>query len=210
MNTHPLGHIYLIDDDASIQRALKGALDKLGYSVSAFEDPTIFLKTAMPVSPSVILLDMRMPKMTGVEVQAALRAANWETPIIFISGESLPEQIIQSMKQGAADFLLKPFSMEALIAAITRGMEHDSLKHRALELKLTVAHRLKALTPREREVCGQMVLGRTNKEIAFASDSAASTVKLHRARILKKMEVDSLGDLIAMLKHAEPDAIPLR
>ena len=203
MKLQTLGHIYLIDDDASIRRALTGTLDKLGFTVSAFEDATTFLKTATPVSPSVILLDMRMPGKSGVEVQAELLTTGWRTPIIFISGESLPAQIVQAMKQGAADFLLKPFSMEVLLRTITAGMDRDRAQQGLLARALSVKQRLKSLTPREKEVCAEMISGRSNKEIAQASDSAASTVKLHRARILKKMEVESLGDLIALLKDID-------
>lgn len=203
MKHQTLGHIYLIDDDASIRRALTGTLDKLGFTVSAFEDAVTFLKTATPVSPSVILLDMRMPGKSGVEVQTELLTTGWRTPIIFISGESLPAQIVQAMKQGAADFLLKPFSMEDLLRTITAAMDMDRAQQGLLARALSVKQRLKTLTPREKEVCAEMISGRSNKEIAQASDSAASTVKLHRARILKKMEVESLGDLIALLKDID-------
>lgn len=203
MKHQTLGHIYLIDDDASIRRALTSTLDKLGFTVRAFEDATTFLKTATPVSPSVILLDMRMPGKSGVEVQSELLAIGWRTPIIFISGESLPAQIVQAMKQGAADFLLKPFSMEDLLRTVTAAMDRDRVQQGLHARSLSVKQRLKALTPREKEVCAEMISGRSNKEIAQASDSAASTVKLHRARILKKMEVESLGDLIALLKDID-------
>ena len=198
-----LGHIYLIDDDASIRRALVGTLDKLGFTVSAFEDAATFLKTAVPVSPSVILLDMRMPGKSGIEVQAELLATGWLTPIIFISGESLPTQIVQAMKQGAADFLLKPFSMDELLRTITAAMDRDRTQQNLLARTISVKQRLKALTPREKVVCAEMVSGRSNKEIAQASESAASTVKLHRARVLKKMQVESLSDLIALLKDID-------
>ena len=200
MDHQTLGHIYLIDDDASIRRALHGTLDKLGFTVSAFEDADTFLKNATPVSPAVILLDMRMPSKSGVELQAELMEIGWHTPIIFISGESLPAQIVLAMKQGAADFLLKPFSMDALLRAINSGLERDRAEQSELNHSLTVQQKLKMLTPREKEVCAEIISGRSNKEIAQASNSATSTVKLHRARILKKMQVDSLGDLIAMLK----------
>jgi len=104
------------------------------------------------------------------------------------------------MKQGAADFLLKPFSMDALLRAIHSGLERDRAEQSVLNHTLTVQQKLKLLTPREKEVCAEIISGRSNKEIAQASDSAPSTVKLHRARILKKMQVESLGDLIALLK----------
>jgi len=197
------GHIYLIDDDPSIRRALSGTLDKLGYTVSAFEDAASFLETATPTSPAVILLDMRMPGKSGVEVQAELLKMEWRTPIVFISGQSQPAQILQAMKHGAADFLVKPFSMDDLLRAITTAMELDHAQQDLLSRKLSVKQLLQSLTPREKVVCAEMISGRSNKEIAQASDSAASTVKLHRARVLKKMQVDSLGDLIARLKDID-------
>lgn len=207
LHSKSTAHIYLIDDDVSIRRALSSTLEKFGYTVSAFDNPDLFLKTATPVSPSVILLDMRMPGLTGVDVQVALLKAGWQTPIIFISGESLPAQIVQAMKQGACDFLLKPFSMESLLRAVASGIERDMAQHNLLQRKFDAQTRLSLLTPREREVCAQMVRGRSNKEIAEASASAASTVKLHRARILKKMQVGSLGDLIALFSELDLDQL---
>jgi len=194
------GHIYLIDDDASIRRALTGTLEPLGYSVSVFEAPDEFLRGAVPISPAVILLDMRMPGKSGVEVQAELLANKWRTPIIFISGESLPAQIVRAMKQGAADFLLKPFSMESLLRAIDSGLAKDTEQHAMLLRSLNIQQRYALLTPREKEVCREIISGRSNKEIAESSGSAAATIKLHRARVLNKMQAKSLSDLIAMFE----------
>lgn len=194
------GHIYLIDDDASIRRALTGTLERLGYSVSVYEAPNEFLRSAVPISPAVILLDMRMPGKSGVEVQAELLANKWRTPIIFISGESLPAQIVRAMKQGAADFLLKPFSMESLLRAIDSGLAKDNEQHAMLLRSLNIQQRYALLTPREKEVCREIISGRSNKEIAESSGSAAATIKLHRARVLNKMQAKSLSDLIAMFE----------
>ena len=194
------GHIYLIDDDASIRRALSGTLERLGYSVSVYEAPDEFLKSAVPVSPAVILLDMRMPGKSGVEVQAELIVNKWHTPIIFISGESLPAQIVRAMKQGATDFLLKPFSMESLLRAVDSGLAKDAEQHALLLRSLNIQQRYNLLTPREKEVCADIISGRSNKEIAEISGSAAATIKLHRARVLSKMQAKSLSDLIAMFE----------
>jgi FixJ family two-component response regulator len=194
------GHIYLIDDDAAIRNALTGTLSRLGYSVSVYEAPEHFLKNAVPISPAVILLDMHMPGKSGVEVQAELIANQWRTPIIFISGESLPAQIIRAMKQGAADFLLKPFSMELLLRAVDSGLTKDAAQHVVLLHALNIEQRYKQLTPREKEICGEIVSGHSNKEIAELSGSAAATVKLHRARVLSKMRAKSLSDLITMFE----------
>lgn len=194
------GHIYLIDDDASIRRALTGTLERLGYSMSVYEAPDDFLKNAVPVSPAVILLDMRMPSKSGVEVQAELIANKWQTPIIFISGESLPAQIVRAMKQGATDFLLKPFSMESLLRAVDSGLAKGAEQHALLLRSLNIQQRYNLLTPREKEVCTEIVSGRSNKEIAEISGSAAATIKLHRARVLSKMQAKSSSDLIAMFE----------
>lgn len=198
MDTSGSGHIYLIDDDASIRRALTGTLERLGYTLSVYEAPDEFLKNAVPISPSVILLDMRMPGKSGVEVQAELLANQWRTPIIFISGESLPAQIVRAMKQGAADFLLKPFSMESLLRAVDSGLAKDAEQHAILLRSMNIQQRYALLTPREKEVCSDIISGRSNKEIAEMSGSAAATIKLHRARVLSKMQAKSLSDLIAM------------
>ncbi len=174
-DTSVSGHIYLIDDDASIRRALSGTLERLGYSVSFYEAPDDFLRSAVPVSPAVVLLDMRMPGKSGVEVQAELIANKWSTPIIFISGESLPAQIVRAMKQGAADFLLKPFSMESLLRAVDNGLAKDAEVHAMLLHSRNIQQRYNTLTPREKEVCADILSGRSNKEIAEISGSAAAT-----------------------------------
>lgn len=192
------GHIYLIDDDASIRSALASTLERQGFSVKAFESAAEFLKYATPVSPAVLLLDMRMPGQSGVELQADLARHGWTTPIIFISGESLSAQIVQAMKQGASDFLLKPFSMQDLLVAVDRAMDKDREIHAALVRTLAVERLYAALTPREREVFDEMLAGKTNKQIAAGDGSAAATIKLHRARVLSKMQVDSVADLIAL------------
>jgi FixJ family two-component response regulator len=146
---------------------------------------------------------MRMPGKSGVEVQAELIANKWRTPIIFISGESLPAQIVRAMKQGAADFLLKPFSMESLLRAVDSGLAKDAEQHAILLRSLNIQQRYERLTPREKEVCSEIISGRSNKEIAETSGSAAATIKLHRARVLGKMQAKSLSDLIAMFEGTD-------
>jgi FixJ family two-component response regulator len=152
---------------------------------------------------------MRMPGKSGVEVQAELIANKWRTPMIFISGESLPAQIVRAMKQGAADFLLKPFSMESLLRAVNNGLAKDAEQHALLLRSLNIQQRYDLLTPREKVVCADIISGRSNKEIAEISGSAAATIKLHRARVLSKMQAKSLSDLIAMFEGVDlmPDPI---
>lgn len=190
------GHVYLIDDDPSICRSLAFTLSSSNYSVQTFDGPQAFLKDSLPISPAVILLDMRMPEMTGTELQQILLQSGRETPIVFISGESQPAEIITAMKQGAIDFLLKPFSMESLITAIENGLNKDRHRQNELVRDMDVRQRFGRLTEKEQEICRLMIKGYGNKEIAELNGSAPATVKLHRSRVLDKMGVETLPELV--------------
>lgn len=210
MQTLSAGHIYLVDDDASIRSALAGTLERQGFSVTPYTSAAEFLKHATPVSPAVIVLDMRMPGLSGVELQAELMCHGWTTPVIFISGESLPAQIVQAMKQGVGDFLLKPFSMQDLLAAVDRALEQDRATHTVLIKARAVEKLYVTLTRREREVFDAIIAGKTNKQVAKEDGSAAATIKLHRARVLSKMQVDSVADLISLTSTVDISAIKNR
>lgn len=190
------GHIYLVDDDASICRSLAFTLSSSRYSVQTFENAQAFLRDSLPMAPAVILLDMRMPEMSGIELQSHLRRKGRETPIIFISGESQPLEIITAMKDGAIDFLLKPFGMEALLTAIDRALARDRTRQTELIRNLDVRERFNRLTDKEREICKLMIKGYGNKEISEINGSAPATVKLHRSRVLEKMGCETLPELI--------------
>lgn len=192
------GHVYLIDDDPSICRSLAFTLSSSNYSVQTFDSPQAFLKDSLPISPAVILLDMRMPGMTGTELQNTLRQSGRETPIIFISGESQPSEIINAMKHGAIDFLLKPFSMESLMTAIENGLNKDRARQQQLVRVMDIRQRFSRLTEKEQEICRWMIKGYGNKEIAELNGSAPSTVKLHRSRVLDKMGCETLPELIEL------------
>lgn len=192
------GHVYLIDDDPSIRRSLAFSLSSERYSIQTFESPAAFLKDALPITPAVILLDIRMPETTGLDLQLALLREGRETPIIFISGESQPSEIIEAMKNGAVDFLLKPFGLQALVAAVDRALEKDRARQNERIKSLNVLERFQSLTDKEREICRWMVKGYGNKEIAALNGSAASTVKLHRSRVLEKMGCVALPDLLEL------------
>ena len=190
------GHIYLIDDDPSIRRSLAFSLSSLGYSIQSFENPKAFLRDALPISPAVILLDNRMPESSGLSLHTELIRQRRDTPIIFISGESQPTEIIEALKNGAVDFLLKPFGLHALVQAIDSALEKDktSLQQRIKTEKAWA--RFSSLTDKEREICGWMIKGFGNKEIANLNGCAASTVKLHRSRVLEKMGCTRLSELL--------------
>jgi FixJ family two-component response regulator len=195
----PLGHVIVIDDDASVRRSLCTMLERAGYDVSLYDCADAFLKNPVVPSPAVILLDMRMPGTTGVGLQSQLKTLAHNVPVIFVSGDSRPEEIIAAMKQGAVDFLLKPFTAQAMMDVIERAMY---MSHQAVvvaDKNLQVSERLKRLTPREMEICYWMVRGYSNQQIATLDGGASATIKLHRARVMEKMLAGTLPELIDML-----------
>ena len=192
------GHIYLIDDDPSIRRSLAFSLSSLRYSIQSFESPTAFLRDSLPISPAVILLDIRMPEYSGLSLQNELLRQGRSTPIIFISGESQPAEIIEALKKGAADFLLKPFGLHALVQSIDLALQKDKAGLQQKIKTQKALQRLSSLTDKEREICWWMIKGFGNKEIANLNGSAPSTVKLHRSRVLEKMGCHSLSQLLEL------------
>lgn len=198
-----LGHVIVIDDDASVRRSLCTMLERAGYAVSLYDSADAFLSNPVVPMPSVILLDMRMPGTTGINLQSQLKTLAQNVPVIFVSGDSRPEEIIVAMKQGAVDFLLKPFTAQAMMDVIQRSMR---ISHQAVEVadkNLQVSERLKRLTPRELEVCHWMVRGYSNQQIATIDGGASATIKLHRARVMDKMDAATLPELIDMLNGIE-------
>jgi FixJ family two-component response regulator len=197
------GHVYLIDDDPSIRRSLAFSLSSIRYSIQTFDSPASFLRDALPITPAVILLDIRMPEMTGLALQHEMKLKGRETPIVFISGESQPSEIIEAMKQGAVDFLLKPFGLDVLLKAIDLALQKDKVQQAKKTSALNIQDRFMRLTDKEREVCRWMIRGYGNKDIANLNGSAPATVKLHRSRVLEKMGCTSLPELMDMA--VDPD-----
>lgn len=198
-------HIYVIDDNEVIGNTLGQTLTRLGYSTEVYNDPLVFLQTSMPVSPAVILLDMRMPGMSGVALQEHLVKIGRKTPIIFISGDWQASEIVQGMKQGAIDFLFKPFNLADLLSAIELALSKD-LKTSASTLAQVGLHeRYQQLTPREKEVCHWLVEGLLSKTIAVNLGISNATVKVHKSRILEKMQVTSLQQLALCVKQLDRD-----
>lgn len=196
-----LGHVVVIDDDASVRRSLRNMLERVGYDVHVHESAEAFLQNATVPAPSVILLDMRMPGMTGVGLQTQLQNALQHAPIIFMSGDSRPDEIITAMKQGAFDFLLKPFTAQVLMEATQRAMREAEKALRNANQKANLAEQIKRLTPRELEICKWMVRGYSNKQIASFDGAAAATIKLHRAHVMEKLGVRTLPELMEALGH---------
>jgi two-component system response regulator FixJ len=194
-----LGHVIVVDDDASVRRSLCSMFERAGYTVSVFESADAFLQNPVAPSPAVMVLDMRMPGVTGVALQSQLQAITQSVPVIFVSGDSRPEEIIVAMKQGAVDFLLKPFTAQTILDVVQRAMHQSLLAVKQADKTVQVSERLKRLTPRELEVCYWMVRGYSNQQIAAIDGGASATIKLHRARVMDKMVVDTLPELIELV-----------
>ena len=191
-------HIFLIEDDDSMRKALIGMLEFVGYQVNAFSSASDFLKTSIQVAPAVIITDMRMPDMSGIELQAELVQRGRAIPIIFISGESTVQQTVTAMKQGAIEFLVKPFERDELLSAVIRGLEQDALHmHQYVEQK-TLEEGLKTLAPREREVFELLSLGLNNAEIQEKLQISLPTTKQYKSEVMRKLNLRSLSQLIAL------------
>jgi len=189
-------HIFLIDDDDSVRNALSRVLTEYGYLVEEFSKPKIFLENFNPKSPSVILLDMQMPEMNGVELQNQLITRGITTPIIFISGNSHPKQIVQGLKSGAVDFIFKPFETEDLLVVIEKSIKIDRDLYQKFHKTRIYKEYLDSLSSREKEVSQFLVTGLMNIQIAKLLGISEATVKVHKARVMSKMNVASLQDLV--------------
>lgn len=192
-----LGYIYLIDDDEAIRDSLTLSLTDMGYEVFSFSKASLFLDAFPIESPAVILLDMQMPEMSGLELQEKLLQKGKTTPIIFISGQSHQKQIIDVFRNGAKDFILKPFSDQQLLSPIKLAIEADRQSQNSLDEKNRIQNLYALLTPKEKEVCDLLVKVPLSKEVAQILNISESTVKIHKSRVMQKMAVTSLQHLTA-------------
>jgi FixJ family two-component response regulator len=193
----PLENVYLVDDKAEIRFHLKALLVNKGYKVHEFEGAQAFLDGNVQLErPCVLVLDMRMPKLSGLDLQNHLKLQNIFIPIIFISGESQHQEIINAMKGGAIEFLWKPFKSDDLLAAIQRGMNLDTANTNLIERKSKLYALQSTLTRQENKIFLMMLKGLGNKDIGKELGISSDTVKKHRAQVLEKMQVNSLHELL--------------
>jgi len=193
----PSGHIYLIDDDQSIRDSLSIALRDSGYEVMNFSGAIDFLDRAVVIGPAVILLDMQMPDLTGLELQERLNKMGRSTPIIFISGQSHPKQIVESFRKGAINFIFKPFNLGELVEAVRAAIDADSSKEYSNARSDKIKDLYASLTPREKDVCDLLVKGFLSKDVADTLNISSATVKIHKSRVMKKMRVSSMQLLVS-------------
>ena len=199
--------IFLVDDDPGVLKALTRMLSTQGYEVRAFSSSTEFLAQHDQSVPGCAIFDVSMPGLDGIELQAALKAGGVERPVIFITGVGDIPVTVQAMKAGAVDFLTKPIRSRQLLAAVALAAEKEA---QALALRSELASindRISSLTPREREVLTHVVAGRLNKQIAAELGTVEKTIKLHRGRMMHKMGVRTVADLVRMAERAEHPAV---
>ncbi len=175
--------------------------------VEDFSSAVTFLEHSLPVSPAVILLDMQMPDMTGLDLQEKLLQMGRKTPIVFVSGQSHPHQIVKGLKKGAIDFLFKPFNLEDLLKAVADAVEFDRRQLKRISKEVETKKDYATLTPREKEVCFWLVKGLLNKDIAVKLGTTDATIKVHKARVMDKMHVESVQTLVAKYLESELEDI---
>lgn len=192
------GVVFVIDDDQSVRKALSRLVRLAGHQTVSFPSAEDFLSIDLPDKPCCAILDIRLPGQSGLDLQERLSETDREMPIIFVTGHGDVSKSVQAMKAGAVDFLEKPFDAEQLLRAVEWALEKDREIRRERLEKTAIRHRLASLTPREREVFERVVTGLLNKQIAAQLGAAEKTIKVHRARVMRKMEADSLADLVRM------------
>jgi FixJ family two-component response regulator len=197
--------VLVVDDDAGMRSAIRRLLIAAKLNVELYESGAELLAQARLDRPGCLILDMHMPGMNGLEVQAALNQRQVELPVIFLTGMSDIPIAVAAMREGAADFIEKPFDNDSLIARVRRVIDHHRERQLGDVERQDVVRKLGTLTERESSVLELLVAGKTNKEVARSLGSSHRTVEIHRHRIMEKMEVSTLADLVRMrLLVAEP------
>jgi len=194
--------VFIVDDDPSVRKALKRLIESVGLEVETLTSAQEFSDQEQPDKPSCLVLDVRMPGLSGLDLQDELAARGLNMPIIFITGHGNIPMGVRAMKAGAVDFIEKPFDDQALLDAIHQAIEQDR-KARLEQAKIKeILRRVGLLTHRERQVFALVVTGIFNKQIAFELGTSEKTIKVHRARIMQKMQAKSLADLVRLAEKA--------
>ena len=196
--------IFIVDDDEAVRLSTKMLIRSMGLRVETFDSATEFLEDFDPQQPGCVILDIRMPGMSGLELQEHLNEMKASIPIIFVTGHGDVPMAVTAMKAGAVDFIQKPFRDQELIDRVHSALDEDREKRQEAAAQGKINERIKALTSREFEVMGLVVEGKPNKEIAFDLGLSPRTVEIHRARVMQKMAAGSLADLVRMALRIRP------
>jgi FixJ family two-component response regulator len=195
--------VFIVDDDQEVRQALALLMESVGLHVETFESGNDFLRQFDPARPGCMILDVRMPGMSGLELQARLAAEAIHPPVIIITGHGDVPMAVRAVQAGAVDFIEKPFNDQALLDSVHRALDLDARKRGRASKLAEIRSRLETLTPREQEVMKLVVAGKRNKVIALELSVSQSTVEAHRARVMEKMEARSLSDLMRMVLSVE-------
>jgi FixJ family two-component response regulator len=199
--SEPQSIVFVVDDDASVRRAIQRLIESVGLRVESLGSAREFLQANRSDVPSCLVLDIRLPGKSGLELQRELAEANMPIPIVFITSHGDVPMTVRAMKAGAVEFLTKPFRDQDLLDAVQLALERDrARRHQSAEIA-TLRERLESLTPRERQVLPLVISGLLNKQIAAEIGATEATVKVHRSQLLRKMGADSLPDLVRMAQR---------
>jgi two-component system, LuxR family, response regulator FixJ len=191
--------VYVVEDDEAVRDSLELLLKSDGKSVKTYENANAFLKDYSESMAGCIVLDIRMPGMDGMELQKKLNDRHSILPIIFVTGHGDVPMAVDAMKEGAVDFIQKPYREEALLEKIEAALQQDEEQRKTLGEKQEILRRVKTLTPREHEIMDRMIEGQANKVIAIELEISQRTVEIHRSRVMHKMGTHSLAHLVRMI-----------
>jgi RNA polymerase sigma factor (sigma-70 family) len=196
--------VFVIDDDPSVRSSLKFLLSTVGLQAETFDSADSFLRKEPPDIPSCLVLDVRLPGLSGLDFQRELATRNICIPIVFLTGHGDIPMSVRAMKAGAVEFLTKPFRDQDLLDAVRVALDRDRARRKHDEQVADFRQRFDSLTSREQEVVSMVVAGMLNKQIAAELGTAESTVKVQRSRAMEKMQAESLADLIKMIQKVQP------
>jgi two-component system response regulator TtrR len=190
--------VFVVDDDSSTRELLAWLMKRHGLHAELFPDARAFLKGYRAGTPGCLVVDLDMPGMSGLDLQRHLKDSGVELPVIFLSGRADVPKAVRAVREGAVDFVEKPFDYKRVVSLVDECLKRDAERRASIEHRRTCSARLAQLTHREREVLELVVAGRMNREIAEQLDISIKTVEAHRARIMEKFEVDSVAELVQL------------